>query len=133
MSLNKILLIGNLGADPEMRIIPGSGKPVVSFNMATNRRYKVEGEVREETEWFHIVAFGRTAEICQEYLKKGRQVFVAGRMHTRTWTDAQNAKHYRTEVIVEELRLIGSRPNGNGSSSAREEEPLPEADPAPDF
>ena len=130
MSLNKIMLIGNLGSDPEMRFLPGSGKPVASFSMATNRRYKVEGELREEVEWFSIVAYGRLAEICQEFLKKGRQVFIGGRMKTRNWVDAQGAKHYKTEVITEDLRLIGSRPNGNGQP--REEEAMPEPEPDAD-
>jgi single-strand DNA-binding protein len=116
MSLNKILLIGNLGKDPEVRYMP-SGKAVVSFNLATNRRYKVEGELREETEWFRIVTFGRLAEICSEFLKKGRSVFVEGRIRTNTWTDNEGAKHYRTEVIAEGLTLIGRR-NGNGSDAA---------------
>jgi len=128
MSLNKIMLIGNLGSDPEMRYLPGSGKPVVSFRMATNRRYKVEGEVRDEVEWFSIVAFGRLAEICQEFLKKGKQVYVGGRMRTHNWLDQQGAKHYKTEVIAEEMRLIGSRPNGNGNGGVKEET-LPEMEP----
>lgn len=116
MSLNKVLLIGNLGSDPETRFLPGSGKPVASFRMATNRKFKVEGQLREETEWFSVVAFGRLAEICQEYLKKGKQVFVGGRQRTHSWVDAAGAKHFRTEVIVEELQMLGNRPNGNGAS-----------------
>src|SRR5262245_339585 len=99
MSLNKVLLIGNLGTDPEIRYTQ-SGKPVVSFSLATNRRYKVEGEVREETEWFSIVAFGRLGEICSEFLKKGRSVFVEGRMQTRNWVDTAGIKHYRSQVII---------------------------------
>jgi single-strand DNA-binding protein len=110
MSLNKILLIGNLGADPEVRYTP-AGKPITSFRMATNRRYKVEGEVREETEWFSIVAFGRMAEICSEFLKKGKSVFVEGRMQTRSWVDAEGEKHFRSQVILEGMRMIGG-PNG---------------------
>lgn len=108
MSLNKILLIGNLGADPEMRYTP-SGKPVASFRMATNRQYKVEGVLRKETDWFSVIAFGRLAEICSEFLKKGKSVFVEGSLHTRSWTDAQGAKHFRTEVIAQGLTLIGRR------------------------
>lgn len=127
MSLNKIMLIGNLGSDPEMRFLPGSGKPVASFSIATNRKYKVEGELREEVEWFSIVAYGRLAEICQEFLKKGRQVFIGGRIKTRNWIDAQGAKHYRTEVITEDLQLIGSRPNGNGQH--KEDDLMSEPDP----
>lgn len=112
MSLNKVLLLGNLGSDPEVRFLP-SGNKTAQFSVATNRKYKLEGQVKEETEWFHIVAFGRLAEICGEYLKKGRQVFIEGRVRTRNWTDNEGQKHYRTEVVAEAMRLIGAKPNGD--------------------
>lgn len=121
MSLNKILLIGNLGCDPEIRFTP-TGKQVTSFRIATNRSYKMEGEVRQETEWFSIVAFGRLAEICSEFLKKGKPVFIEGRMHTRTWADPAGAKHYRTEVIAEGMRLIGKK-DGELEHSEEHSEP----------
>src|SRR5687767_7805790 len=105
MSLNKILLMGNLGKDPDIRFLP-SGTQTAQFSLATNRKYKVEGQIREETEWFNIVTFGRLAEICGEFLKKGRPVFIEGRIHTRSWVDAQGAKHYRTEVVAESMQLI---------------------------
>jgi single-strand DNA-binding protein len=111
MSFNKILLLGNLGGDPEMRYMP-SGKPTAQFSVATSRKYKVEGQVRTDTEWFRIVAFGRLAEICSEFLKKGKPVFIEGRIHTRNWVDGGGQKHYRTEVIAEGMRLVGS-PNGS--------------------
>ncbi len=114
MSLNKILLLGFLGSDPEVRFMP-SGKQTAQFRVATNRRYKTEGQIHEETEWFQVVAYGRLAEICSEFLKKGRQVFIEGRMRTRNWTDTGGQKHYRTEVIAEGMRLIGK---ANGSSSS---------------
>lgn len=117
MSLNKILLIGNLGSDPEIRHTQ-SGKPVTSFSVATNRRFKTEGEVHQETEWFHVVTFGRLAEICSEFLKKGKPVFIEGRMHTRNWVDAEGAKHFRTEVIGEAMTLIGKRNGDNGDTQA---------------
>jgi single-strand DNA-binding protein len=116
MSLNKILLLGHLGSDPEIRYLP-SGKQAAQFRMATNRRYKVEGQIRDETEWFQVVAFGRLAEICGEFLRKGRQVFIEGRMHTRNWVDGNNQKHYRTEVVAEGMRLIGK---ANGLNTNRE-------------
>jgi single-strand DNA-binding protein len=116
MSLNKILIIGNLGSDPNVRYLP-SGKPAASFSVATNRRYKIEGQLKEEVEWFSVVAFGRLAEICAEFLKKGKPVFIEGRMKTRSWTDANNAIHYRTEVIAEGMRMIGGRQNGQTPSS----------------
>jgi len=117
MSLNKILIIGHLEKDPEIRYLP-SGKPTANFSVAANHKYKTEGEVKEETEWFNIVAYGRLAEICSEFLKKGRPVFIEGRLKTRNWVDSNGNKHYRTEVIAEGMRLIGSRPNGSGESTA---------------
>jgi len=113
MSLNKILLIGNLGSDPEIRSMP-SGKKATQFSLATNRRYKVEGEIRVDTEWFRIVAYGRLAEICGDFLKKGKSVFIEGRMHTRNWIDTAGQKHYRTEVICENMRMFGAKTNGDG-------------------
>jgi single-strand DNA-binding protein len=124
MSLNKILLIGNLGSDPEMRSLP-SGKKVAQFAVATNRRYKLEGQVRVETEWFQIAAFGRLAEICGEFLKKGKPVFIEGRIHTRSWIDQAGQKHYRTQVVAEGMRMIGK---ANGSD---ERQPTQSEDPEP--
>ncbi len=118
MSLNKILLIGNLGSDPEIRYTP-SGKPVTSFPVATNRRFKSEGEIHQETEWFHVVTFGRLAEVCSEFLKKGKPVFIEGRMHTRSWVDAEGGKHFRTEVIGEAMTMIGKRNGDNGESQSQ--------------
>jgi single-strand DNA-binding protein len=113
MSLNKVLIIGNLGRDPEIRYLP-SGKPCANFSIAAGRKYKVEGQIKEETEWFNVVAFGRLAEICGEYLKKGRPLFVEGRFRTRSWIDNTGIKHYRTEVVAEAMTLMG-RPAGNGN------------------
>jgi len=125
MSLNKIMLIGNLGADPEVRYT-SSGKPVTSFRVATNRRFKLEGELREETEWFQVVTFGRLAEICSEFLRKGKPVFLEGRLKTRTWTDNDGGKHFRQEVIAEGMRLIGKKDDAAGQSApAFEEESEP--------
>jgi single-strand DNA-binding protein len=121
MSLNKILLIGNLGSDPEIRYTR-SGKPAAQFSLATNLRYKTEGELREETEWFRVVAFGRLAEICGEYLKKGKPVFIEGRIRTRNWTDGGGQKHYRTEVVAEGMRLIGKGNGPNGNKGVQEPE-----------
>jgi single-strand DNA-binding protein len=122
MSLNKILLIGNLGSDPEMRSMP-SGKKTAQFSLATNRRYKIEGEVRVDTEWFHVVAYGRLAEICGDFLKKGKSVFIEGRMHTRNWIDTAGQKHYRTEVVCEAMRMIGAKTNGN-TNHVNDEDPF---------
>jgi single-strand DNA-binding protein len=128
MSLNKILLLGHLGSDPEVRYLP-SGKQTTQFRIATNRRYKVEGQVREETEWFQVVAFGRLAEICGEFLKKGKQVFIEGRMHTRNWVDGNNQKHYRTEVVAEGMRLIGKANGSNGNRETQVDTQEQDSDP----
>lgn len=122
MSLNKILLIGNLGSDPEIRYTQ-SKKPVAHFSVATNRRYKIEGQIHEETEWFHVVAFGRLAEVSSEFLKKGKSVFVEGRIKTRNWIDGGGIKHFRTEVVAEGMTLIGKR-NGDSPPVPENSEPF---------
>ena len=127
MSLNKVMIIGHLGKDPEVRYLP-SGKPTANFSVAANHRYKVEGEVKEETEWFNIVVYGRLAEVCSEYLKKGRPVYLEGRMRTRNWLDSSGNKHYRSEVIVETMQLIGPKPNGQDASP-----PVEKDESEPDF
>jgi len=97
--LNKVMLIGRLGHDPEMRYTP-SGKPLTKFQMAVNRSWTTaENEKKTETEWFTIISWGKLAEICNQYLKKGRQVYIEGRLHSRNWTDDQGANHSAVEVI----------------------------------
>ena len=94
--LNKVMIIGNLGRDPEMRYTP-SGKPVTSFSVAVSRSYtKPEGERVETTDWFNVVAWGRLAEICSQFLVKGSLVYVEGRLETRSWEDENRQKHFRT-------------------------------------
>lgn len=115
--LNKVLLIGNLGCDPEMRYTP-SGRPVTSFSMSTSRSWtSPEGERREETEWFNIVAWGNLAEICKQYLAKGHQVYIEGRLQTRGWEDETGKKHFRTEVVASEMIMLGDRRGGEGVDS----------------
>jgi single-strand DNA-binding protein len=100
MSLNKAMIIGNLGRDPEMRYTP-NGQAVTQFTVAVNRNYKdASGEWKEETEWFRVVAWGPLAERTAEYLRKGRKVYVEGRLQTRTWEDQDGQKHYTTELIA---------------------------------
>lgn len=107
--LNKVLLIGHLGCDPEMRYTP-SGRPVTSFSMSTSRSWtSPEGERREETEWFNVVAWGNLAEICKQYLAKGHQVYIEGRLQTRGWEDETGKKHFRTEVVASEMIMLGDR------------------------
>ena len=113
-SLNKVMIIGNLGSEPEMRFTP-NGNPVTSFRVATNRVYTTpEGERKEETEWFTVVAWGKLAEQCNQFLAKGRLVYAEGRLHTRMWESQDGQKHYRTEIIANRVtfldRQVGALP-----------------------
>lgn len=107
--LNKVTIIGYVGRDPEMRYTP-SGRPVTSFSVAVSRTWtSAEGERHEETEWFNVVAWGNLAEICKSHLHKGQQVYVEGRLQTRGWEDNTGKKHFRTEVVANEMILLGDR------------------------
>jgi single-strand DNA-binding protein len=107
--LNKVMIIGHLGRDPELRYTP-SGRPVASFSVATSRTWtSAEGDRREETEWFNVVAWGNLAEICKTHLAKGQQVYIEGRLQTRGWEDDNGARHYRTELVANEMILLGDR------------------------
>ena len=111
-SLNKVQIIGNLGADPEMRFT-ANGQAVANFNVACNRRYTTrDGDRREETEWVRVVCWARLAEIAGQYLSKGRQVYVEGRLQTRQWEDRDGNTRYMTEVIAREMQMLGSRGGG---------------------
>lgn len=115
--LNKVMLIGNLGRDPEMRYTP-SGKPVTSFSMAVSRTYmKPEGERTEVTDWFNVVAWGRLAEICSQYLTKGSMVYVEGRLETRSWEGDNGQKHYRTEVVANDINILDRKGRPDESSA----------------
>lgn len=107
--LNKAMLIGHLGTDPEMRVTP-SGQSVVNFTLATNESFRdSNGNMQERTEWHRIVAWGKLAEICNQYLKKGRQVYVEGRLQTRSWDDSKTGeKKYTTEIICTDMQMLGS-------------------------
>jgi single-strand DNA-binding protein len=117
-SVNKVILIGNLGKDPEVKYTP-QGTPVAKFTLATNERFKdKEGQWQDRTEWHNITAWARTAEIVGEYLKKGSKVYIEGRLQTHSWDDKQtNQKKYMTEIIVNDLVLLGGR--GEGGEAAR--------------
>ena len=120
--LNKVLLIGYLGCDPEMRYTP-SGRPVTSFSMFTPRSWtSADGERREETEWFNIVSWGNLAEICNQYLGKGQQVYIEGRLQTRSWEDETGKKHFRTEVVASEMIMLGERRGEEGVEALSDEE-----------
>ena len=116
--LNKVMIIGNLGRDPEMRYTP-SGKPVTSFSLASSRTWvSADGERREETEWFNVVAWGNLAEICNQHLMKGQQVYIEGRLQTRCWEDDNGQRHFRTEVVANEMIVLGNRVRDEASQSA---------------
>jgi single-strand DNA-binding protein len=107
--LNKAILIGNLGKDPEVRYTP-SGVAIANFNIATSETWtNKDGGKETRTEWHRIVAFGKLAEICGEYLSKGRQVYVEGRIQTRDWEDQEGIKRYTTEIVVNQMLMLGSR------------------------
>ena len=117
--LNKVMIIGNLGRNPEMRYTP-SGRAVTSFSVATSRSWvNAGGERREETEWFNVVAWGNLAEICKQYLTKGQQVYVEGRLQTRGWEDQSGKKHYRTELVANEMVVLGERKSAGATEETQ--------------
>lgn len=121
MYLNKAFLYGNLTRDPELRALP-SGQQVASFSIATNRTYKdKDGAKKESVEFHNIVAFGRQADLIGQYLKKGRPIFVEGRIQTRSW-ESNGEKKYRTEVVVENFQFGPSAPGGSGYTSRGDDE-----------
>ena len=128
MYLNKVLLYGNLTRDPELKALP-SGSQVANFGLATNRTYKDKNGAKQETTEFHnVVAFGRTAEVIAQYCKKGRPVYIEGRLQTRSWDDKENGKkNYRTEIIVDTFQFGADGNKGSSSSgatnNANEEQP----------
>jgi single-strand DNA-binding protein len=114
--VNKAILIGNLGADPEVRFTPG-GQAVANFRIATSESWTDKnGQKQDRTEWHRIVVWGKLAELCGEYLAKGRQCYVEGRLQTREWTDKENRKNYTTEVVASNVVFLGSR---DGAGAAR--------------
>ena len=134
-SVNKVILVGNLGADPETKYLP-SGDAVANIRLATTDRWKdkASGEMKEATEWHRIAFFGRLAEIAGEYLKKGSQVYVEGRIRTRKWQDKEGQDRYSTEIVADTMQMLGSRsgvgeprePRGE-TTSARASEAKPAA------
>lgn len=108
-SINKVMLLGNLGADPEVRYTPDGGTAIATLRLATSRRYKNrDGQTVEDTEWHRVILFGRSAELARDYLKKGRSVFIEGRLRTRKWTDQNGADRWTTEVVSENMQFINS-------------------------
>jgi single-strand DNA-binding protein len=125
--VNKAILIGNLGKDPELRRTPG-GTPVASFPLATTERRtdRTSGQRQDRTEWHNIVAWGRLAELANQYLRKGRSAYVEGRISTRSWDDRDGNKRYRTEIVANQIQFLGG-PNGPAADARSEAEvPAPE-------
>jgi single-strand DNA-binding protein len=123
--INKAILIGNLGADPEIRYTQ-SGTPVASFTIATTERWKdKEGQMQEQTEWHRIVAWSRLAEICGEYLNKGSRVYIEGKIQTRKWQDQNGNDRYTTEIVAREMKMLTPRGESGGSRLAGGYDPGP--------
>jgi single-strand DNA-binding protein len=127
--LNKVMIIGNLGADPEMRYT-ADGKALTNFRVASSRNYNgPDGERREETEWFSVVTWQKLAEQCSQFLQKGRRVYVEGRLQTRSWDGPDGQRKYRTEVVAEKVLFLdraGAMPFGDEHESSP---PMPEVEP----
>jgi single-strand DNA-binding protein len=132
MSLNKVMLIGNVGKDPDVRYLesnpqnPGGNAKVASFPLATSERFRDRsGEIRENTEWHNIVAWRNSADVAEKFIRKGTQIYVEGRLRTRQWTDQTGNKRYTTEVVVDNLQLLGKRPDAqdNPGQPAYQQQP----------
>jgi single-strand DNA-binding protein len=116
MSVNKVILVGNLGKDPELRYTP-SGAAVATFSIATTERYKDrDGNRQEKTEWHNIVAWRQLAEICGKYLHKGKQVYIEGKIQTRSYDDRDGNKKYITEIVADQMQMLGSKDDNQGDS-----------------
>lgn len=137
--VNKVILVGNLGKDPEVRYTP-SGMAVCNFSIATTENWKdKEGAKQDKTEWHKIVTFGKLAEICGEYLAKGKQVYIEGRLQTRAWDDKSGNKRYTTEIVANVMQMLGHKDSGAAAAAgataagatAAEEPPPPDMDDVP--
>ena len=132
MSVNKVILVGRLGRDPESRFT-ASGQAVCNFSLATDRSYKDRnGQTQKQTEWHKIVVWGKLAEICQKYLKKGSQIFIEGRIQSRQWDDQQGQKRTSFEIVANEMRMLGSRAEASTAAHSSDEAEAPAAPPAED-
>jgi len=131
-SVNKAIVVGNLGADPELRYTPG-GSAVANFRLATQEQWtNKEGEKTERTEWHRIVAWGRLGEVCGEYLHKGSQVYIEGRIQTRSWEDREGNKRYTTEIVAQTMQMLGSPPKSGKAKAGEESFPSEEPIAIPD-
>lgn len=127
--INKAILVGNLGADPEVRYTQ-SGAAVANFNVATTEKWKgADGQMQEQTEWHRVVAFSRLGEICGEYLAKGSKVYIEGRIQTRKWQDRDGNDRYTTEIVAREMKMLDSRGGSNTGNNDQFQPPTPEPRP----
>jgi single-strand DNA-binding protein len=125
-SVNKVILVGNLGRDPEVRYMP-SGDAMVNLSLATTDTWKDKnGDRQEKTEWHRVVMFGRLAEIAGEYLKKGSQAYIEGRLQTRKWTDKEGQDKYTTEIVGDRMQMLGGRSSSGGEFSGSSEKSQPQ-------
>jgi single-strand DNA-binding protein len=117
-SVNKVILLGNVGKDPDIKVLP-SGQPVANFGLATSERYKdQQGNFQEKTEWHNLTAYGKLAEIVRDYVKKGNKLYAEGRLTTRSWDDKESGKKvYRTEIVVNDISLLSGRGDDSGGGS----------------
>ena len=127
MSVNKVIVIGNLGANPEVRTLPNSGQNVANFSLATTERFTDRsGTKQQRTEWHRVVAFGPLADTCQRFLSKGRQVYIEGRLTTRQYEAKDGSgTRYRTEIVALQMRLLGNRTNGSAAPKAKASDDIP--------
>ena len=129
--LNKVMLIGNLGRDPEMKFTP-SGTAIANFSIATTERWTKDGQKNEKTEWHKIVAWQRLAEICGEYLHRGSQVYVSGKLQTRSWDDKEGNKKYTTEIVINQMQMLGRKGESNQPQTGDNEYPVDGGDRGPE-
>ena len=129
--INKVIIVGNLGGDPETRYMP-SGSAVTNLTVATNESWKDKqtGEQKERTEWHKVAMFNRLAEIAAEYLRKGSQVYIEGKLRTRKWQDKDGKDRWTTEVVADEMQMLGGRSGGGGGSASMNQDPGPASAPA---
>jgi len=113
--INQVILVGNLGRDPETKYMP-SGSAVTNFSIATTKRWKKDGEQKEHTEWHNIATFGKLAEVCAQYLRKGAQVYIQGELRTRKW-EKNGENHYSTEIIADTMKMLGKKREGDSQGS----------------
>ncbi|MBN1577323.1 MAG: single-stranded DNA-binding protein [Chitinispirillaceae bacterium] len=128
IGVNKVILIGNLGKDPELRYTPG-GQPVASFSLATTERWNDRnGQRQDRTEWHNIVAWGKLGELVNQYLKKGRSAYIEGRITTRSWDDKDGNKRYKTEIVANQIQFLGSAGQSSGEMESGPDHGMPDFD-----